>query len=167
MVAINIKGYSINLLRRQTVKKCKVRKCRLIFLLSESKVLPFMYCLFYLSFKGQLTTNSQQRTHPTLVWVLPYFAGTHVTYPHRDGRLSQPLAGIEPRISHMKVHCSTNWPIPAYNWCFYREETSVGVALGLCVHSWLDGPMYITSLWILWWCKGVCESTVHLWARFI
>ena len=42
-------------------------------------------------------------------------AGTHFTYPHRDGGLSQPPArlsqgsgGIEPGTSPMKVHCSTN-----------------------------------------------------------
>ena len=50
--------------------------------------------------------------------VLPYvFAGTHFTYPQRDGRLSQPPArfwvGIELRTCCMTVCCSTNWAILA------------------------------------------------------
>ena len=120
-------------------------------------------------FGGALQPNPQQGTHPTLVWVitlrwfrsaaayipsrastsavLPFvFAGTHFTYPQRDGRLSQPPArfwvGIEPRTCCMTVCCSTNWAIPASNYTLLHTATTLSMDFA---DYWLMAREY--SIW--------------------
>ena len=101
-----------NKLKGEKVKKVKV-------LIWYSTILYVLYI-----FGGTLQPNPQQGTHPpwyeSSPWgdsdqhaayiphrasasaVLPYiFAGTHFTYPQKDGRLSQPVECSTPGPSHV------------------------------------------------------------------
>ena len=99
--------------------------------------------------------------------VLPYvFAGTHFTYPQRDGRLSQPPArfwvGIEPRTCCMTVRCSTNWAMPAGIAQYINTYIQIHTCLPACMHAFRHTYAYvhICKVWLhIYICIYVCRQT--------
>ena len=125
MVSTNMGGWAL-VLPCRVLFHCKVlhhsTSVKVQMCVKVKVLISYSAILYVLSILGgTLQPNPQQGTHSTLVWVitwgdsdqhaayipcrastnavLPYiFAGTHFTYPQRDGRLSQP------------VECSTAGP---------------------------------------------------------